>query len=147
MDVSLSGTIDDETYLKIFRRGFSPLSAPWIRLWMYCRQGQATRRKWFKAVNLNIYCFHTFKNILECYRGNASKSIDRCSTAMVSRDLTRLRISRAIMLCRKELAVNACVRTEIRFLCTYRLRHPNTSYIGLMRPIFVSTTKTNRWNN
>jgi len=75
------------------------------------QQSQATRRKW----KLNIYCFHTFKNIRVCCRGNASKAIDRCSTAMVSRDLSRLGISRAIMLCGNELAVNACMRTEIRY--------------------------------
>jgi len=80
---------------------------------MYCRQGQATRRTWFKVVKLNIYCFHTFKNIRVCWRGNASKAIDRCSTVVVSCDLSRLRTSRAIMLCGKELAVNACMRTEI----------------------------------
>jgi len=28
---------------------------------MSCRQGQATRRKRFKFVTLNIYCFYTFK--------------------------------------------------------------------------------------
>ena len=51
-----------------------------------------------------------------CQRGNASKAVDRFSTAMVSRDLSRLRTSRTIMLCGKELAVNACwlLRTEIR---------------------------------
>jgi len=27
-------------------------------------QGQATRRKWFKFVTLNIYCFYTFKKHL-----------------------------------------------------------------------------------
>jgi len=32
MDVSVSGTIDQKTYLKKFRGGFSPLSPPWIRL-------------------------------------------------------------------------------------------------------------------
>jgi len=37
-----------------------------------------------------------------------SKAIDRCSTAVVSRDLSRLRTSRAIMLCGKEL-VDACM--------------------------------------
>jgi len=84
---------------------------------MHCRQSQATRRKWFKVVKLNIYCFHTFKNIRVCQRGNASKAIDRCSTVMVTRDLSRLKNSRAIMLCGKELAVNvsACLRTEIRY--------------------------------
>ena len=54
------------------------------------------------------YCFHTFKNIRVCQRGNASKAVDRFSTAMVSRDLSRLRTSRAIMLCGKEHAINAC---------------------------------------
>jgi len=72
---------------------------------MHCRQSQATRRKWFRVIKLNIYCFHTFKNICVCKRGNASKAVDRCSTAMVSRDLSRLRTSRAIMLCGKEFAV------------------------------------------
>jgi len=33
MDVSVSGTIDEETYPKKFRGGFSRLSPPWIRLW------------------------------------------------------------------------------------------------------------------
>ena len=28
---------------------------------MCCRQGQATKRKRFKFVTLNIYCFYTFK--------------------------------------------------------------------------------------
>jgi len=65
---------------------------------------------------------------------------------MVSRDLRRLRISRAIMLCGKELAVNACMGTEILLICVYGLRHPTTSYTGLMRPIFVNTTKTQRFN-
>jgi len=50
-----------------------------------------------------------------CSRGNASKAIDRCSTAMVSRDLSRLRTNRAIMLCGNEPAVNACLRTEIHY--------------------------------
>jgi len=31
---------------------------------MRCRQGQATRRKRFKFVTLNIYCFHTFKTFV-----------------------------------------------------------------------------------
>jgi len=44
---------------------------------------------------------------------------------MVSRDLSRLRTSRAIMLCGKELAVSACVKTEIRLLCTYRIKASN----------------------
>jgi len=87
---------------------------------MCCRQGQATRRKWFKVVKLNIYCFHTFKNIRECRRGNTSKAMDRCSTAVVSRDLSRLRTSRAITLCGQELVVNACMRTKMRLLCIYR---------------------------
>ena len=34
---------------------------------------------------------------------------------MVSRDLNRLRTSPVIRLCGKELAVNACVRMEIRY--------------------------------
>jgi len=33
MDASVSETIDQKTYLKKFRGGFSPLSPPWIRLW------------------------------------------------------------------------------------------------------------------
>jgi len=33
MDVSVSRAIDEKTYLKKFRGGFSPLSPPWIRLW------------------------------------------------------------------------------------------------------------------
>ena len=81
---------------------------------MRCRQGKATRRKRFKFVTLNIYCFYTFKNIRECQRGNASKAIDHCNIAIVSRDLSRLRTSRAIMLCGKEL-VNTCVREEMHF--------------------------------
>jgi len=85
---------------------------------MRCRQGQATRRKRFKFVTLNIYCFYTFKNIRECQRGNAPKAIDRCSTAIASRDLSRLRTSRAIMLCGKEL-VNAWIRTEMHLFCVY----------------------------
>jgi len=89
---------------------------------MRCRLGQATRRKWFKFVTLNIYCFYTFRNIRECQRGNASKAIDRCSTAIVSRDLSRLRTSRTIMLCGKELIVNSCMRTEMHLLCIYRLK-------------------------
>jgi len=52
---------------------------------MRCRQGQATRRKRFKLVTLNIFCFYTFKNIRECQRGNASKAIDHCNIAIVSR--------------------------------------------------------------
>jgi len=98
--------------------------------------------KGFKVVKLNICCFHTFINIRECWRGNTSKAIDHFSTAMVSRDLSRLRIIRAMMLCGKELAVNACMGTEMCLLCIYRLRHPITSYTGLMRPIFVIPTKT-----
>jgi len=83
---------------------------------MQCRQSQANRRKWFRVIKWNIYCFHTFKNICVCQRGTASKAVDCCSTPMVSRDLSRLRTSCAIMLCVKELAVNACrlLRTEIR---------------------------------
>jgi len=84
---------------------------------MHCRQGEATRRKWFKVVKFNIYYFHTFKNVHECWRGNVSKSIDCCSTAMVSWDLSRLRTSHAIMLCGKELVINACMRMEIHLLC------------------------------
>jgi len=33
MDVSVTGTTDQKTYLKKIRGGFSPLSPPWIRLW------------------------------------------------------------------------------------------------------------------
>jgi len=33
MEVSVSGTIDQKTYLKKFKGGFSPLSPPWVRLW------------------------------------------------------------------------------------------------------------------
>jgi len=36
----------------------------WSKL--YCRQRQVTRRKWFRVIKLNIYCFHTFKNIRVC---------------------------------------------------------------------------------
>jgi len=79
---------------------------------MRCRQGKATRRKRLKFVTLNIYCFYTFKNIRECQRGNGSKAIDHCNNAIVSRDLSRLRTSRAIMICGKEL-VNTCVRAEM----------------------------------
>jgi len=50
------------------------------------------------------------------------------------------------MLFGKELAVNACMGTEIRLLCIYRLGHPTASYTGLMLPIFVNTTKTKRCN-
>jgi len=32
MDVSVSGTIDQKTYLKKFRGGFNLLNPPWIRL-------------------------------------------------------------------------------------------------------------------
>jgi len=32
MGVSVSGTIDQKTYLKKFRRGSAPLTLPWIRL-------------------------------------------------------------------------------------------------------------------
>jgi len=85
---------------------------------MRSRQIQATRRKTF--VRLNIYCFYTFKNIRECQRGNASKAIYRWSTAIVSRDLSRLRTSRAIMLCGKEL-VNAFMRTEMHLFFFYKL--------------------------
>jgi len=31
---------------------------------MRCRQGQATRRKRFKFVTLNIYCFYIFKTFV-----------------------------------------------------------------------------------
>jgi len=90
---------------------------------MRCRQGQATRTKRFKFVTLNIYCFCTFKNIRECQRGNVSKAIDSCSTAKASRDLSRLRTGRAIMLCGKELVI-ACMRTEVHLFCVYRLDIP-----------------------
>ena len=40
---------------------------------------------------------------------------------MVSRGLSRLRTRHVIMLCGKEL-VNACMRTEMRLLCIYRLK-------------------------
>ena len=92
---------------------------------MLCRQAKATRRKRFKFVTLNIYCFYPFKNIRECQRGNASKAIDHCNIAIVSRDWSRLRTSRAIMLCGKEI-VNTCVRAEMDLFC----RHPTTSYTG-----------------
>jgi len=61
---------------------------------------------------------------------------------MVSRDLSRLRTSRATMLCGKELVVNACMGMGILLVCVYVLSHPTTSYTSLMRPIFVNTTKT-----
>jgi len=32
-------------------------SVNWSKI--YCRQGQASRRKWLKVVISNIYCFHT----------------------------------------------------------------------------------------
>jgi len=44
---------------------------------------------------------------------------------------------------RKELAVNTCMRPEIRLLFIYRVSHPTTAYTVLMRPIFVNATKTN----
>ena len=90
---------------------------------MRCRRGQATKRKRFEFVTLNIYCFYTFKNIRECQRGNAPRAIDRCSTAVVSRGLSRLRTSCAVMLCGKEL-VNPCTRTEMHLFCVYRLGIP-----------------------
>ena len=37
---------------------------------MRCKQGKATRRKRFKFVTLNIYCFYAFKNICEYTRSN-----------------------------------------------------------------------------
>jgi len=37
-----------------------------IELNIHCRQGQGTRRKCFEFVKLNIYCFHTFKNMRAC---------------------------------------------------------------------------------
>jgi len=91
---------------------------------MRCKQGKATRRKRYKFVTLNIYCFYTFKNIRECQRGNSSKAIDHWNIATVSRDLSRLRTSRAIMLCGKEL-VNTCVRAEMRLIC----RHPCICFV------------------
>jgi len=106
---------------------------------MHCRQGKATRRKWFKVVKLNIYYCHIFKNISECWRGNASKAIDHCNIAIVSRDLSRLRNSCATMLCGKEL-VNTCVRAEMLFV------GPTASYTGLMRPVSVNATKALRCN-
>jgi len=40
-DVAVSGTIDEETYLKKFKGVFSPLSAPpWIRLWVRSHQAR-----------------------------------------------------------------------------------------------------------
>jgi len=103
---------------------------------MRCRQGKATRRKLFKFVTLNIFCFYTFKNIRESQRGNASKAIDHCNIAIVSGDLSRLRTSRAITLCGKGL-VTICVRAEMDLFC----RHPTTSYTGLMRPVSVNASK------
>jgi len=88
-----------------------------------CLQWQATRRKRFKFVTLNIYCFYTFENIRECQRGNASKAVDHCNIAIVSRDLSWLRTSRAIMPCGNELA-DTGVRTEMHLFCM----HPTTSY-------------------
>jgi len=35
MDVSVSGTTDQKTYLKKFSGVFSPLSSPWIRLCLW----------------------------------------------------------------------------------------------------------------
>jgi len=63
------------------------------------------------------------KNTREYQRGNASKAIDHCNIAIVSRDLNRLRISRAIMLCGKEL-VNTWMGTEMHLFCVYRLGIP-----------------------
>ena len=88
-----------------------------------------------------MYCFYTFKNIRDCQRGNASKAIDHCNIAIVSRDLSRLRTSRAILLCGKEL-VNTFVGAEMRLFC----RHPTTSYTGLMRPVSVNATEAKRCN-
>jgi len=103
---------------------------------MHCKQGKATRRKWFKFVTLNMYCFYTLKKIRECQRGNVSKAIDHCNIAIVSRDLNRLITSYAIMLCGKEL-VNTYVRVEMDLFC----RHPASSYTGLMRPVSVNASK------
>ena len=33
MDVSVSETMDQKTYLRKFEGGLQPLSPPWIRLW------------------------------------------------------------------------------------------------------------------
>jgi len=84
-----------------------------------------------------MQCFYTFKNIRDCQRGNASKAIDYCNIAVVSRDLSRWRTSRAIMLCGKEL-VNTFVRAEMHLIC----RHPATSYTGLMRPVSMNATES-----
>jgi len=52
MDVSVSGTIDQKTYLKKFRGGASaPLPPPWIRLWFFTIQNfLATLRLTWKTV-------------------------------------------------------------------------------------------------
>ena len=100
------------------------------------KHGKATRRKRFKFVTLNMYCFYTFKNIRECQKGNASKAIDHCNIAVVSRVLSGLRTSRAIILCGKEL-VNTFVREEMHLFC----RYPTILYTGLMRPVSVNATE------
>jgi len=91
-----------------------------------CKQGKATRRKRLKFVTLNIYCFYTFKNIRECQRRNASKTIDHCNITIVSRDLSRLRTSRAIMLCGRSLSL-----LEIIHCHQCRARHAD-----IYRPIW-----------
>ena len=83
-----------------------------------------------------MYCFYAFKIIRYCQKGNASKAIDHRNIAIVSRYLCRLKTSRAIMLCGKEL-VNIFVGAEMHLFC----RHPTTSYTGLMRPVSVNATK------
>ena len=64
---------------------------------------------------------------------------------MVSWDLSRLRTSRAIMLCGKELAVNACWERKFAFLCLqttasqyYAPINKNTEYISIIRVIHNS---------
>ena len=84
---------------------------------MRCRQGQASRTKRFKFVKLNIYCFYTFKNIRECRRGNASKAIDRCNTAIVLRDLKQVENqSRNHALRKKNSSIHAWERKCICFV-------------------------------
>jgi len=34
MDVSVSETMDQKTYLRKFRGALAPLAPPWIRLWL-----------------------------------------------------------------------------------------------------------------
>jgi len=99
--------------------------------WVHSKTSSEPKSTRYRLLSLNetLKCnyncsrfFYTFKNIRECRRGNASKAIDHCSIAIVSRDLSRLRSSRAIMLCGKELVVNSCMRTEMHLLCIYRLK-------------------------